>query len=398
MQIADLSPDLQIGHAPSIEIDTTNQSGDNPRHEIRGLGVNELRLGRVWRTSLWGGACAVAVAPLSSAFVERVYSSRTFPVLQRAMTTVSNWFPFALFDALLVIAIVWTAAGLLRDVYALRGQGWLRLVLRVLARLATVAAVAYLAFLAMWGLNYRRQPISTRLPFDATRVSPAAALALAYDTVNRLNALHGPAHREGWPRPDRLDPVLAEAFAGAQRELGSVAAFVPGRPKRTLLDGYFRRAGVAGMTDPYFLETLVATDLLAFERPMVVAHEWSHLAGLADEGEANFAGWLTCLRGSAFHQYSAWLFLYSELAAALEPADLRRVAANLADGPRGDLAAIRERLRQHVSPLVSAAGWRVYDRYLKVNRVDEGTASYAEVVRLVLGTEFGVDWVPRRPE
>ena len=258
--------------------------------------------------------------------------------------------------------------------------------------------MAYLAFLVTWGLNYRRQPINMRVAFDATRISPDAARALAYETVNRVNALYDPAHRQGWPRPDRLDRVLADAFARAQRELGSTTAFVPGRPKRTLLDGYFRRAGVAGMTDPYFLETLVATDLLAVERPMVIAHEWSHLAGLANEGEANFAGWLTCLRGSAFHQYSGWLFLYSEVAAALEPADLRRVAANLAKGPRDDLAAIRDRLRQHVSPIVSAAGWRVYDQYLKANRVDEGTASYAEVVRLVLGTEFGVDWVPRRRE
>ena len=356
------------------------------------------RLGSAWRAALWTIAIAVAVTPLSSAFVERVYASRFFPALQRAMTTISNRFPFALFDALLVIAMIWTGAGILRDVSVCWREGWLRMMLRVAARLATVAAVAYLAFLVTWGLNYRRQPINMRVAFDATRISPDAARALAYETVNRVNALYDPAHRQGWPRPDRLDRVLADAFARAQRELGSTTAFVPGRPKRTLLDGYFRRAGVAGMTDPYFLETLVATDLLAVERPMVIAHEWSHLAGLANEGEANFAGWLTCLRGSAFHQYSGWLFLYSEVAAALEPADLRRVAANLAKGPRDDLAAICDRLRQHVSPIVSAAGWRVYDQYLKANRVDEGTASYAEVVRLVLGTEFGVDWVPRRRE
>jgi hypothetical protein len=42
------------------------------------------------------------------------------------------------------------------------------------------------------------------------------------------------------------------------------------------------------MTDPFFLETLVASDVLPFERPFLVAHEWSHLAGIADEGEANF--------------------------------------------------------------------------------------------------------------
>jgi len=55
------------------------------------------------------------------------------------------------------------------------------------------------------------------------------------------------------------------------------------------------------MTDPYFLETLIASDLLPFERSFVAAHEWSHLAGIADEGEANLAGWLTCLRGGVPH-------------------------------------------------------------------------------------------------
>jgi hypothetical protein len=89
----------------------------------------------------------------------------------------------------------------------------------------------------------------------------------------------------------------SRVFAGVQRELGATRLAVPGRPKQTLLDLYFRRATVEGMTDPYFLETLIVSDLLPFERPFVVAHEWSHLAGFGDEGEANFVGWLTCLGG-----------------------------------------------------------------------------------------------------
>jgi hypothetical protein len=311
------------------------------------------------------------------------------------MTMASNGLPFAMFDVLLIVAVAGTGAALVRDASSSRRLGWRLVVLRGLGRLATVAAVAYLGFLAMWGLNYRRQPLSSRIAYDPARISSDAARGLAYEAVSRVNALYDSAHRGEWPAPDRLDPALAGAFARAQRELGSHATFVVGRPKRTLLDGYFRRAGVAGMTDPYFLETLVATDLLAIERPMVVAHEWSHLAGLANEGEANFAGWLTCLRGSAFHQYSGWLFLYGEVAASLTPSDLRTVSANLSDGPRADLMAIRERLRRHVSPLVSAAGWRVYDQYLKANRVEEGTASYAEVVRLVLGAQFESDWTPK---
>ena len=65
------------------------------------------------------------------------------------------------------------------------------------------------------------------------------------------------------------------------------------------------------MTDPYFLETLVSSQLLPFERPFVLAHEWSHLTGLADEGDANFLGWLACVRAAPPQQYSGWLFLYS---------------------------------------------------------------------------------------
>src|SRR4029079_18098934 len=127
---------------------------------------------------------------------------------------------------------------------------------------------------------------------------------------------------------------LAKAFAVARQELGSRANTVPAVPKRSLLDVYFRHAAVAGMTDPYVLETFVASDLLPVERPFVVAHEWGHLAGFADEGDANFLAWLTCLRGTPAHQYSGWLSIYSEVASGLDRKSAAAVSATLAEGPR----------------------------------------------------------------
>ena len=211
----------------------------------------------------------------------------------------------------------------------------------------------------------------------------------AVDPSSRY-ADHHRAHGDG----ERTE--LAGAFVRAQRDLGGARLAVPGRLKFTLFDLYFRRAAVAGMTDPYFLETLVSSDLFPFERPFVVAHEWSHLAGYADEGEANFVGWLTCLRGSDGDQYSGWLFLYGEILGSVRAADRADIAGRLAAGPRADRRAIADRVRRHVNPRVSAAGWRVYDRYLKANRVEAGAASYAEVVRLALGVRFGPDWTPLR--
>jgi hypothetical protein len=264
----------------------------------------------------------------------------------------------------------------------------LRAVMSIAVRIVTVASVVYLVFLAAWGLNYRREPLREKIAFDAGRVTPDAALALARETVAHVNAMHDPAHAAGWDEAGAVDPALAAAFGGATRALGLPGVPVPGRPKHTSLDVYFRRAGIAGMTDPFFLETLVASDILPFERPHVVAHEWAHLAGVTDEGEANFVGWLACLRGDTPHRYSGWLFLYGEVVAALPANAAREVAATLGAGPRADLQAIRQRYAREVSPRLQTAGWGLYDQYLKANRVDAGTASYAEVVQLVLGTDL----------
>ena len=108
-------------------------------------------------------------------------------------------------------------------------------------------------------------------------------------------------------------------------------------------------------------------------------------------------GWLACLRASPPAQYSGWLFLYGELVRAANGADRAAIAATLAAGPRADLNAIRERIARQVSPRVSAVGWRVYDSYLKANRVEAGAASYEEVVRLVLGARLPSGWDPLSP-
>ncbi len=346
------------------------------------------------RTQAWHAAVVVlaagaALVPTPAGVVERLYSTGAYPIGQRVLTSVSNLVPLALLDVLVAVVVGGWIAALVRDVARARGA-WLRAAAAIVARSVAVAAVLYLVFLIVWGLNYRRVPLADKLQFQSGEVSPDAARTLAVSAVERANALYDRAHGDG----ERTE--LAGAFARAQRDLGGARLAVPGRPKSTLFDLYFRRAAVGGMTDPYFLETLVSSDLLPFERPFVVAHEWSHLAGYADEGEANFVGWLTCLRGSDGDQYSGWLFLYGEILGSVRAADRADIARRLAAGPRADRRAIADRVRRHVNPRVSAAGWRVYDRYLKANRVEAGTASYAEVVRLALGVRFGPDWTPLR--
>jgi len=342
-------------------------------------------------------AALAAWAPLSPAFVESHYSSALYPRLQQVLTSFSNGVPLALFDVLVITIGVWWIWRVARDISTHRERGWLRMVTAAVVRRASTLALLYLAFLALWGLNYRRVPLVEKLRYEPQEVSAARARALAEETVKQLNQLHDTAHAAGWGAPRVVDQTLADAFQQTVAGLGmSAGTPVPGVPKATLLDPYFQRAGVAGMTDPYFPATLVSNDLPAFERPAIIAHEWSHLAGIADEGEANFVGWLACVRGAPPHQYSGWLFLFEELQGAVPTSGPDAPSARLLPGPRGDLLAIRQRLERHVSPRVSEAGWRVYDGYLKANHIEQGAGSYGEVVRLVLGVRFEGNWVPVR--
>ncbi len=339
----------------------------------------------IWPLLLAGLAAAALLAPIPAPLVERLYSSALFPLVQRTATAASNLTAVAWLDLFIVIVVAGVALRTRSD--AARWP-FSRVVRRLAGRLVSVAAVVCLAFVLLWGLNYRRTPLRDKVAYQPSRITVDAAAALARETVTRVNVLHAQAHAAGWPAADAVDPALAESFRRTLPAVGVTAATVPGRPKRSMLDLYFRRAGVAGMTDPFFLETLVASDILPFERSHVVAHEWAHLAGVTDEGEANFVGWLTCVRGTPAHQYSGWLFLYSEVLAGLPRDRAQPISAQLSAGPRADLQAMRDRTLRNVNRRVSGAGWLVYDQFLKANRVEAGTASYAQVVQLVLGTNL----------
>ena len=343
-------------------------------------------------------ALAAALVPVSPAAVERWFSTGLYPRIQRLITPLSNAIPVALFDLLVIAAVIGVGTVVVRSVrQAIRTRTYVP-VLRGAAGILVAASLIYLWFLGFWGLNYRRIPMTERLRVSPGAPEPAAVLKLGLQAASELHALHAAAHGEGWPVQPAGDETLRRGFMEIQRALADSPVATPGRLKHTILGPYFRWTSVDGMVNPFGLEVLVNPDLLPFERPMVAAHEWAHLAGYADEAEASLVGWLTCLRGGPAARYSAWLLMYWQVNAELTQSERARLAAALAPGPRQDLEAIVARLRRGEWPLLRTAGWQVYDQYLKANRVEEGVRSYGLVVTLVLRATFDDGWLPVRRE
>ncbi len=339
-------------------------------------------------------ALVAAFLPLPASLVERVYSGALYPAWQRAATAASNRVPFALLDILIVLAAARVLVLLARLVRP-GSRSWVRAALGSLVRLAALAALIYLAFLASWGLNYRRAPLVSRLDHAAGRVTPEAASSLARRIVAGANRLHPKALRDERASWDAVGADLAAPFAAVQGQLRGRGAMRarPGRAKWSALTYYFERAGVDGMTDPFFLEVLVNRQLLPFERPAVLGHEWAHLAGFADEAEANFVGWLVCLQGPESLQYSAHLAILWDLLEVLPPSERERARRSLDAGPRADLEAVAARVSS-ATPALRHVSWRVYDRYLKANRVEAGVRSYGAALHLLLGTRMEPGWKP----
>lgn len=350
---------------------------------------------KVWQVLVVALAAGAAVAPLDARLVERWYSAGVYPAFQRLVTPVSNLFPFAWFDLVTIALAALLLTLLVRLVRRAREGEW-RLAFTTLVNLVTAVALIYLVFLSAWGLNYRRVPMSERIVLERDRPTPRDVLALGISAVDKLNELHRAAHEAGWRTAPWRDRQMQQAAVAVQGMLSDAAPAVPGRLKWSIYGPFFRWSNVDGMVNPLGLEVIGNPDLLPFERPFVAAHEWAHLAGYAGEAEASFVGWLTCLHAGAPAAYSGWLFLFWQINSEVGAADRKQMAALLGPGPREDIAAINARLTRGEVPVVRNASWRVYDQFLKANRVEHGIRNYGAVITLILRARFEENWTPVR--
>jgi hypothetical protein len=331
-------------------------------------------------------ACALAFVPMPHDLVERLYARGWYPHLQPLLTRASNAVPFAWLDPFILVLAAAVLIGSGRIWRRTAGARWRRTA-TVILFLVQFASAVYILLLIVWGFNYRRAPTVERLQISPARITPERLALVGTLATGRVNALYGSARSNAPITADALITIMSPAFARAEESLGSTWHVTPGRPKVSLTARTFPLSGVDGMVNPFALEVILNPEVLPFERPVILAHEWAHLAGHAPESEAGFVALLACLQGPPDAQYSGWLDLLLHVAGVLPAPVGRRMLAALGEGPREDVRAIDARTRRIV-PVVRQVSWSVYDEYLRANRVPSGIANYEEMVTLVLGSRI----------
>jgi hypothetical protein len=253
---------------------------------------------------------------------------------------------------------------------------------------AAIVALYAVWFELSWGWNYARAPLETRVAFDPSRITPAAAAALRGRAMSQMNALAGAAHARS-AQPLDLDALRAAWLPAVQRAGDSWAPQV-GEAKPTIANPFMLATGTMGFINPLTLNVATASDLLWFERPFDYTHEWSHVAAYAREDEANYLAIVTCLRSpDPVVQYAGWFSLFLYL-----PQKRHYAHREFVPLVWQDFTAIRKRDARHVNVMLANWSWRTYNVYLKSNRIAAGIANYDEVTRLMLGVPLGADGLP----
>ena len=351
-----------------------------------------------------------------------IYTTRIYPIIGSLLSPISGLFPFALGDLFIALSIVWV---IFYPIYEIKWRKQLAKRFFFLAakrgcypkkkvvfgRVAEYLLWVYAWFYIAWGLNYSQPNIYCRTGMKPVEVSEAKFREFAYRYADSINYLS--EERRVKSEETTFDDQRESQFNGM------VDDGLKNRVRDTVLKGYneigakeginapFNQhphaktmlftplssmSGVTGSMGPFFCEFTLNGDIRPHDYPAIYAHEFAHLLGIANEGEANFYSYIVCTASSdKAVKFSGYYHIFFHV--------LRNVFDILGE-KEGEkfLKYIRPEIIQLAKSdrnywlskrckVLDAAQDFIFDLYLRGNHVAEGRKSYSGVVGLILAWE-----------
>ena len=308
------------------------------------------------------------------------YARHIYPVLSSGLSRFSSFFSFSVGD----VFIYGSLGGLLA--YALfclfRRKGVKKMLRREVEYLAWVYVWFYLA----WGLLYFRADFYARASVERQRYSEETFVLFLENYTDALNASYG-ENRE-W-----TEPVVAREVKQGYKQLAEQYGLcTPAdylRAKSMLCPPLMSGVGVLGYIGPFFTEFNLNPDLLPEQYAATYAHEMAHVLGIANEAEANFYSYKVCTASSVptirFSGYFSLLpYVISNAYRLLPSSDFETWKESL----RPEIRALYRQKQSHwealYNPFIGDIQAKIYNWYLKGNRIPTGTANYSEVISLII--------------
>ena len=350
------------------------------------------------------------------------YATRIYPIIGSLLSPISGLFPFAVGDIFIALSIVWV---FFYPIYEIKWRKQLAKRFFFLAakrgcypkkkvvfgRVAEYLLWVYAWFYMAWGLNYSQPNIYCRTGMKPVEVSEAKFREFAYryaDSINYLSEERRVKSEEtafddqresqfNGMVDDGLKNRVRDAVLKGYNEIGAkegINAPFNQHPhaKTMLFTPLSSMSGVTGSMGPFFCEFTLNGDIRPHDYPAIYAHEFAHLLGIANEGEANFYSYIVCTASSdKAVKFSGYYHIFFHVLRNVFDILGEKEGEKFLKYIRPEIIQLARSDRQYwISKrckALDAAQDFIFDLYLRGNHVAEGRKSYSGVVALILAWE-----------
>jgi len=319
----------------------------------------------------------VRMAVNNPAKVESIYSQGVYPVIGSPLSWISNLFPFSLWDIFWTFLILIIISGLVAVV--MRKLNGLKYLLRIIQCIA----ILYSAFYILWGFNYFRQDISTRLGWEKNNPDEIVfrrILDTIIVTVNNSYSERGEADYSA------INKLVDDSFVRNSANLKIDYRGGATSPKKMVYSSIIAKLGLSGYFGPFFNEVNLNTKILPMDYPFALAHEVAHKAGITSEAEANLVSYVICTSSNDNRlKYSAGIILLIYfLNDAYNLPDYETIKSKVDKRVIEDIYFRRKYYLGLQNKTLEKVAEAANDAYLKANHIKTGVKNYDQVVSLAI--------------
>lgn len=322
------------------------------------------------------------------------YSCHWYPVISAGLSLFSSLFPVSVGDCFIAGACLGV---LCYPFYAWwkRKKWW-----KVIENMVIFFMWIYIWFYMAWGINYFRQPFYERIGKKRVDYSETEFQSFLEDYVKGLVENYDSGGKTGdwyteplFNRGKEMNKVISEEINNGYRQIAERFGMVKSTrklyPKYMLWSGGMSKVGVSGYMGPFFSEFNLNREMLNVEYPFTYAHELAHRLGIASEAEANLYAAIVTMNASVpeirFSGFFSILGYVMNNARRLLTAEGYK--ALLSQIPSEIVGMYNQHLmywREKYAPDVGKVQNKVYNAYLKSNKIETGTKNYSEVIGLLM--------------
>lgn len=346
------------------------------------ISVSKIGIRKIIRVS-WPFVLAILVfitvrySVRNSRLVELYYSTGIYPFIAKLFSGLSHLFPFSLWDIFWIFTILLIISGLILVVFRRIKLGWYSL------RVLQFAALLYAFFYVVWGFNYFRPKIETRIRWEKPKADETVFRSILDSIIVHTNSSYISISPSDYPT---IDQLVEESYLKNSKKLGINYPNGSRRPKIMLFSSFFAKSGVSGYFGPFFNEVHLNYYLLPMEYPFVLAHEKAHQFGITNEAEANLAAYIICITSDDRRlQYSGYVNLVVYfLSDASNLKDVKDFIRKIDKPVILDLRFQRRHWQGLQNKTLNNVQTAANNAYLKTNHIEEGVKNYNQVVALVI--------------